>query len=54
MSFHFMRAQANVPTRPALDRVSKISEFKVCFLRMEESYTSGSLDRWRELENSSE
>lgn len=35
MSFHFMEANANVLTNPALDPVCKIPEFKVCAVRVE-------------------
>ena len=37
MSFHFMEANANVLTNPALDPVCKIPEFKVCAVRVERS-----------------
>jgi formate dehydrogenase alpha subunit len=35
MSFHFMEANANVLTNPALDPICKIPEFKVCAVRVE-------------------
>ncbi len=35
MSFHFMEANANVLTNPALDPICKIPEFKVCAVRIE-------------------
>lgn len=35
MSFHFIEANANVLTNPALDPVCKIPEFKVCAVRVE-------------------
>jgi len=35
MSFHFAESPANTLTNPALDPVSKISEFKVCAVRIE-------------------
>ncbi len=43
MSFHFMEANANVLTNPALDPICKIPEYKVCAVRVEkldESYPS--------------
>ncbi len=35
MSFHFMEANANVLTNPALDPICKIPEYKVCAVRVE-------------------
>jgi formate dehydrogenase alpha subunit len=35
MTFHFMEANANVLTNPALDPICKIPEFKVCAVRVE-------------------
>ena len=35
MSFHFMEANANVLTNPALDPICKIPEYKVCAARVE-------------------
>lgn len=35
MSFHFMEANANVLTNPALDPICKIPEYKVCAVRLE-------------------
>jgi formate dehydrogenase alpha subunit len=35
MSFHFMEANANVLTNPALDPICKIPEYKVCAIRVE-------------------
>jgi formate dehydrogenase alpha subunit len=35
MSFHFVEANANVLTNPALDPICKIPEFKVCAVRVE-------------------
>jgi formate dehydrogenase alpha subunit len=35
MSFHFMEANANVLTNPALDPICKIPEYKVCAVRIE-------------------
>jgi len=35
MSFHFMEANANVLTNPALDPICKIPELKVCAVRVE-------------------
>ena len=35
MSFHFLEANANVLTNPALDPVCKIPEFKACAIRVE-------------------
>jgi formate dehydrogenase alpha subunit len=37
MSFHFMEANANVLTNPALDPISKIPEYKVCAVRVEKA-----------------
>ncbi len=38
MSFHFMEANANVLTNPALDPISKIPEYKVCAVRVEKAH----------------
>ncbi|MDQ1284638.1 MAG: hypothetical protein QG663_41 [Thermodesulfobacteriota bacterium] len=35
MSFHFMEANANELTNPALDPICKIPEYKVCAVRVE-------------------
>jgi formate dehydrogenase alpha subunit len=35
MSFHFMEANANVLTNPALDPICKIPEYKVCAVKVE-------------------
>ena len=35
MSVHFMEANANVLTNPALDPICKIPEYKVCAVRVE-------------------
>ena len=35
MSFHFMEANANVLTNPALDPICKIPAYKVCAVRVE-------------------
>jgi len=35
MTFHFMEANANVLTNPALDPICKIPEYKVCAIRVE-------------------
>ena len=35
MSFHFMEANANALTNPALDPICKIPEYKVCAVRAE-------------------
>ena len=35
MTFHFMEANANVLTNPALDPICKIPEFKVCAVKIE-------------------
>jgi formate dehydrogenase alpha subunit len=35
MSFHFMEANANMLTNPALDPICKIPEYKVCAVRVE-------------------
>jgi anaerobic selenocysteine-containing dehydrogenase len=51
-SFHFMQVLVNVLTRPALDPICEIPQFKVCGPRVEKSCASGSLDRWQELEDS--
>ena len=37
MSFHFMEANANVLTNPALDPICKIPEYKVCAVRVEKT-----------------
>ncbi len=37
MSFHFMEANANVLTNPALDPICKIPEYKVCAVRVEKA-----------------
>ncbi len=37
MSFHFMEANANVLTNPALDPICKIPEYKVCAVRLEKA-----------------
>lgn len=37
MSFHFMEANANVLTNPALDPICKIPEFKACAVRVEKA-----------------
>ena len=37
MSFHFLEANANVLTNPALDPICKIPEFKVCAVRVEKA-----------------
>lgn len=39
MSFHFMEANANVLTNPALDPICKIPEYKVCAIRVEKAET---------------
>jgi formate dehydrogenase major subunit len=39
MSFHFMEANANVLTNPALDPICKIPEYKVCAVRIEKVET---------------
>lgn len=39
MSFHFMEANANVLTNPALDPICKIPEYKVCAVRVEKMET---------------
>jgi formate dehydrogenase major subunit len=39
MTFHFMEANANVLTNPALDPICKIPEYKVCAVRVEKAET---------------
>jgi predicted molibdopterin-dependent oxidoreductase YjgC len=41
MSFHFMEANANVLTNPALDPICKIPEYKVCAVRVEKISDGG-------------
>ncbi len=41
MSFHFMEANANVLTNPALDPICKIPEYKVCAVRVEKVSDAG-------------
>jgi formate dehydrogenase major subunit len=41
MSFHFMEANANVLTNPALDPICKIPEYKVCAVRIEKAEPQG-------------
>jgi len=36
MTFHFAESPTNVLTNPALDPVSKIPEFKVCAVKIEQ------------------